>query len=70
MFTLPTGFRPAKRLTFIAHVLHLRCSRSGCGSYRPDGTVRMRNASTGGIQLLELSPVRDQFQRAVGVIYE
>ena len=56
MFTLPTGFRPAKRLTFIAP-----CFTSGgvhgqaVVRIDPDGTVRMRNASTGGIQLLELS---------------
>ena len=56
MFTLPSGFRPAKRLTFIAP-----CFTSGgvhgqvVVRIDPDGTVRMRNASTGGSELLELS---------------
>ena len=56
MFTLPLGFRPAKRLTFIAP-----CFTSGgvhgqvVVRIDPDGTVRMRNASTGVSQLLELS---------------
>ena len=56
MFTLPSGFRPAKRLTFIAP-----CFTSGgvhgqvVVRIDSDGTVRMRNASTGGSQLLELS---------------
>ena len=56
IFTLPTGFRPAKRVIFITTTL---TSGGVFGSavvrVDPDGTVRMRNASTGGIQLNELS---------------
>ena len=56
MFTLPLGFRPSKILTFITTTL---TSGGVFGSavvrVDPDGTVRMRNASTGGSQLLELS---------------
>ena len=56
MFTLPTGFRPAKRVIFITTTL---TSGDVFGSavvrVDPDGTVRMRNASTGGSELYELS---------------